>query len=86
MDILLLTSLQNLNNICQQVAEPSYASAVFFHHQTMQPELDLFNFLYEKMQEDTDLLANILDQYLDELSDDKLLQLEDFLVNDYVNN
>ena len=30
MDILLPTSLQNLNNICQQVAEPSYASACFF--------------------------------------------------------
>ena len=86
MDILSLTSLQNLNNICQQVADTRYASAWIFHHQTMTDQLELLDLLCEKCSQDDDLLINILGDYLDELSDDKLLQLQDFLVNDYVNN
>ena len=40
-------------------------------------------FLYEKCQEDTDLLADIINGYVSSLSDTKLLELEDFLVNDF---
>ena len=49
----------------------------------MTDKVELFEFLYEKCQEDTDLLANIVDDYVDSLSDNKLIELEDFLVNNF---
>lgn len=44
---------------------------------------ELFEFLYTKCKEDHDLLAMIVDEYLVSLSDNKLIELEDFLVNNF---
>ena len=44
---------------------------------------ELFEFLYDKCREDRDLLSNILGDYVDSLSDNKLIELEDFLVNNF---
>jgi len=49
----------------------------------MTDKVELFEFLYDKCREDRDLLANILDEYVDSLSDNKLIELEDFLVNNF---
>lgn len=43
----------------------------------------LFEFLYDKCRQDPDLLATIIDEYLTTLSDSKLDELEDFLVNNF---
>ena len=43
----------------------------------------MFEFLYEKCRQDPDLLATIIDEYLTSLSDSKLDELEDFLVNNF---
>ena len=43
----------------------------------------MFEFLYEKCRQDPDLLATIIDEYLTTLSDSKLDELEDFLVNNF---
>ena len=44
---------------------------------------ELEQFLYEKCKEDYDLLAEIISQYVSTLSDSKLDELEDFLVNNF---
>ncbi len=44
---------------------------------------DLEFFLYDKCREDPDLLATIVSEYVWNLSDDKLNELEDFLVNNF---
>jgi len=44
---------------------------------------ELFEFLYAKCREDHDLLAMIVDEYLVSLSDNKLIELEDFLTNNF---
>jgi len=43
----------------------------------------MFEFLYDKCRQDPDLLATIIDEYLTSLSDSKLVELEDFLVNNF---
>ena len=43
----------------------------------------LFEFLYEKCKQDPDLLATVVDEYLNGLSIEKHLELEDFLVNNF---
>ena len=43
----------------------------------------MFELLYEKCREDHDLLAMIVDEYLTSLSDSKLTELEDFMVNNF---
>jgi hypothetical protein len=43
----------------------------------------IFELLYEKCQEDRDLLADTLDEFINSLSDEKLNELEDFIVNNY---
>ena len=43
----------------------------------------MFEFLYDKFRQDPDLLATIIDEYLTSLSDSKLVELEDFLVNNF---
>ena len=43
----------------------------------------LFEFLYDKCRQDPDLLATIIDEYLTSLSDSKLDELEDFLMNNF---
>ena len=40
-------------------------------------------FLYEKCKEDSDLLATIISEYVTSLSDNKLIELEDFLSNNF---
>ena len=40
-------------------------------------------FLYDKCREDADLLATIISEYVWNLSNDKLNELEDFLVNNF---
>ena len=52
-------------------------------HNKMTDKVELSEFLYDKCREDRDLLANILDEYVDSLSDNKLIELEDFLVNNF---
>jgi hypothetical protein len=44
-------------------------------------ELELF--LYEKCREDPDLLATIISEYVWNLSESKLDELEDFLSNNF---
>ena len=44
---------------------------------------ELFEFLYEKCRQDPDLLATIIDEYLTGLSESKLVELEDFLSNNF---
>ena len=44
---------------------------------------ELFEFLYEKCKEDPDLLATIINEYVCSLSDNKLIELEDFLTNNF---
>ena len=43
----------------------------------------MFELLYEKCRQDPDLLATIIDEYLTSLSDSKLTELEDFMVNNF---
>ena len=40
-------------------------------------------FLYEKCLEDVDLLATIITEYITRLNDTELLELDDFLVNNF---
>ena len=47
---------------------------------------ELFEFLYAKCREDPDLLATIVDEYLTGLSESKLVELEDFLTNNFGDN
>lgn len=44
---------------------------------------ELEQFLYEKCRQDPDLLATIISEYVSSLSDNKLFELEDFLVNSF---
>ena len=44
---------------------------------------ELERFLYEKCREDSDLLATIISEYVSSLSDSKLDELQDFLVNNF---
>jgi len=44
---------------------------------------ELEEFLYEKCQQDPDLLATIISEYVSSLSDNKLIELEDFLANNF---
>ena len=47
---------------------------------------ELEDFLYEKCRQDPDLLATIVSDYVTSLSDNKLIELEDFLVNNFGDN
>ena len=42
---------------------------------------ELEEFLYEKCRQDPDLLATIVNEYVTSLSDNKLIELEDFLAD-----
>ena len=44
---------------------------------------ELEQFLYDKCKEDSDLLATVISDYLCSLSDSKLIELEDFLTNNF---
>ena len=44
---------------------------------------ELENLLYWKCREDADLLATIISEYVWNLSDSKLDELQDFLVNNF---
>ena len=44
---------------------------------------ELEEFLYEKCRQDPDLLATIVNEYVTSLSDNKLIELEDFLTNNF---
>ena len=44
---------------------------------------ELEEFLYDKCRQDPDLLATIISEYVSSLSDNKLIELEDFLVNNF---
>jgi len=44
---------------------------------------ELEQFLYEKCRQDPDLLATIINEYVTSLSDNKLIELEDFLTNNF---
>jgi hypothetical protein len=46
-------------------------------------KIQVFEFLYEKCQEDTSLLYDILDEYVSSLNETELATLEDFLVNNF---
>ena len=49
----------------------------------MTNKIELEEFLYEKCRQDPDLLATIVSEYVTSLSDNKLIELEDFLVNNF---
>ena len=50
----------------------------------MSKQVELFEFLYRECQEDLDLLAMIIDEYIVALDEsDKLDELEDFLANNF---
>ena len=44
---------------------------------------EIESFLYEKCREDPDLLATVISEYVTSLSDNKLIELEDFLSNNF---
>ena len=44
---------------------------------------ELEEFLYDKCREDSDLLATVINEYVMTLSDSKLDELQDFLVNNF---
>jgi hypothetical protein len=44
---------------------------------------ELEGFLYEKCRQDPDLLVTIINEYVCSLSDNKLIELEDFLSNNF---
>jgi len=44
---------------------------------------ELEQFLYDKCKEDSDLLATVISDYLCSLSDSKLIELKDFLTNNF---
>ena len=44
---------------------------------------ELEEFLYDKCRENPDLLATIINEYVTSLSDNKLIELEDFLTNNF---
>ena len=44
---------------------------------------ELEEFLYEKCRQDPDLLATIINEYVTSLSDNKLIEREDFLSNNF---
>ena len=52
----------------------------------MSDKVELVEFLHDKCREDRDLLATIVSEYVDSLSDNKLIELEDFLVNNFGDN
>jgi hypothetical protein len=43
----------------------------------------IFELLYEKCQEDRDFLADTIDQFINSLDNEKLNELDDFLVNNF---
>ena len=43
----------------------------------------MFEIVYENCRKDPDFLAMIVDEYLTNLSDSKLTELEDFVVNNF---
>ena len=47
---------------------------------------ELDEFLYEKCREDPDLLSTIINEYLGSLSESKINELQDFLVNNFGDN
>ena len=47
---------------------------------------ELEQFLYEKCRQDPDLLATIINEYVCSLSDNKLIELEDLLTNNFGDN
>ena len=47
---------------------------------------ELIEFFYAKCWVDQDLLAKIVDEYIVSLSDNKLIELEDFLTNNFGDN
>lgn len=49
-------------------------------------QVELFEFLYRECQKDYDLLAMVIDEYVVSLSDSKLIELEDFLTNNFGDN
>jgi hypothetical protein len=49
----------------------------------MTNRVQLFEFLYEKCQDDSNLLANILDQFVSTADDSQLNEIEDLLVNNF---
>jgi hypothetical protein len=58
-------------------------SLLQFTTEEMIKQVELFEFLYAKCREDHDLLAMIVDEYIVSLSDSKLIELEDFLTNNF---
>ena len=44
---------------------------------------ELQEFLYDECRQSPDLLATIINEYVSSLNDNKLLELEDFLVNNF---
>jgi len=53
---------------------------------TYSTDTELFEFLYAKCRQDSDLLAMIVDEYVVSLSDSKLIELKDFLTNNFGDN
>ena len=49
----------------------------------MKNTAELEEFLYDKCREDSDLLATVISEYVMTLSDSKLDELQDFLVNNF---
>jgi hypothetical protein len=49
----------------------------------MTDSVQIYEFLYEKCQEDDELLAAVLDEYVSSLNETEMLHLEDFLVNNF---
>ena len=68
-----------MNHLAQAIADThSYCP-----HHTMPDKTQLFDLLYKSCLEHSGLLESTLMDYIDALSEQKLLELEDFLVNNF---
>lgn len=51
--------------------------------QTINRKIELFEILYRECRRDPDVVAMIVDEYLNAIDDSKLTELEDFVANNF---
>lgn len=51
--------------------------------QTVNRKIALFDILYRECRRDPDVIAMIIDEYLNAIDDSKLTELEDFVANNF---
>lgn len=51
--------------------------------QTVNHKIELFEILYRECRRDPDVIAMIVDEYLNAIDDSKLMELKDFVANTF---